>query len=208
MSRRIKVKIKIKKTSTRSKKISKTKPVKAVVSKKKKSAKKDLKKFTNQLVEKMIEKKHQQVEKMPKIVQTSPEERKFCIQKIKETLLEEKKKVEESLSKPTPTLKDVDTHGDEMDKFQGEILITTNSRLKERERERLKKIEIALQKIQMNSFGNCIDCGEEIPEKRLFANPHALICLGCAEIQEIENEKEKIRQQEKQKDRERKLLKT
>jgi DnaK suppressor protein len=37
----------------------------------------------------------------------------------------------------------------------------------------------ALARIDGNSYGQCIDCGHEIPEGRLDARPDAARCVGC-----------------------------
>jgi DnaK suppressor protein len=37
----------------------------------------------------------------------------------------------------------------------------------------------ALARIDQNSYGRCIDCGNEIPEGRLDARPDAARCVGC-----------------------------
>ena len=37
----------------------------------------------------------------------------------------------------------------------------------------------ALSRIDENSYGNCVDCGNEIPEGRLDARPDAARCVGC-----------------------------
>ena len=43
----------------------------------------------------------------------------------------------------------------------------------------LREIESALHRLHTPEFGLCADCGEEIPFKRLQANPLALRCIGC-----------------------------
>jgi len=37
----------------------------------------------------------------------------------------------------------------------------------------------ALTRIDENSYGKCVDCGNEIPEGRLDARPDAARCVGC-----------------------------
>ena len=37
----------------------------------------------------------------------------------------------------------------------------------------------ALSRIDENSYGKCVDCGQEIPEGRLDARPDAARCVGC-----------------------------
>ncbi|CAN0552998.1 unnamed protein product, partial [Laminaria digitata] len=42
-----------------------------------------------------------------------------------------------------------------------------------------EQIKVALKRIEDGSFGICVQCGEEIPEKRLELLPHTPLCTGC-----------------------------
>lgn len=42
-------------------------------------------------------------------------------------------------------------------------------------------IREALKRLQDDEYGDCIECGDEISEKRLNAYPEATNCLRCAE---------------------------
>ena len=46
-------------------------------------------------------------------------------------------------------------------------------------RREVKSIQAALQRIKKGTYGICISCGNEIPEKRLEAVPTALRCMAC-----------------------------
>lgn len=46
---------------------------------------------------------------------------------------------------------------------------------------RQSKLETALGRIDNDEFGNCIDCGEDIPIARLELVPEALKCVRCAD---------------------------
>ena len=37
----------------------------------------------------------------------------------------------------------------------------------------------ALARLDQNTYGQCVDCGQEIPEGRLEARPDAARCVGC-----------------------------
>ena len=52
------------------------------------------------------------------------------------------------------------------------------------ERNTLKLIEEALDRIDEGSFGECINCGDDIQPKRLDAIPWAPHCIRCQELQE------------------------
>ena len=42
-------------------------------------------------------------------------------------------------------------------------------------------IDEALRRLDDGSYGLCEDCGDEIPENRLIANPFAIRCIDCQE---------------------------
>jgi len=46
----------------------------------------------------------------------------------------------------------------------------------------LLKLERALDKIDDPDFGLCMECGEEIPFKRLMIVPGSVLCVECAEV--------------------------
>jgi len=48
-----------------------------------------------------------------------------------------------------------------------------------RETEALTAIDAALKRIQAGSYGQCTDCGIDIPTARLHANPTAARCIDC-----------------------------
>lgn len=48
----------------------------------------------------------------------------------------------------------------------------------------LEKIDTALKKLKENTYGLCDKCKNEIPEKRLKANPSAIFCVACQEGEE------------------------
>jgi RNA polymerase-binding transcription factor DksA len=52
------------------------------------------------------------------------------------------------------------------------------------ENQELKKVEIALQKIDNGQYGTCVSCSEKISASRLKALPHVSSCINC--INELE----------------------
>jgi len=64
-------------------------------------------------------------------------------------------------------------------------------RLKERERNLLKQIDDALDRLAKERYGICEDCGVEIPVQRLKVRPMTTLCVQCKTLQE---EQDKIRQ--------------
>lgn len=73
---------------------------------------------------------------------------------------------------------------DEMDLASTEYLQSFTFRLRGREKTFLKKIDIALGKLDEGSFGVCDECGEGISLKRLEARPETTMCIRCKEEQE------------------------
>jgi DnaK suppressor protein len=49
------------------------------------------------------------------------------------------------------------------------------------DRDKLKLMDAALERLDYDEFGICDDCGETIPRKRLEAIPWAAYCLSCQE---------------------------
>lgn len=75
---------------------------------------------------------------------------------------------------------------DEIDLASSEYLQSLSLRLRDREKTYLKKLDLALQKIDAGDFGVCEQCGEEIQLKRLEARPVTTLCIRCKEDQELE----------------------
>lgn len=115
---------------------------------------------------------------------------KTFLKKMKEKLISERKALLEK-STISQDIDLVDVDGDEVDEIQGKMLIELQKKLTQRKSNKLSQIDIALDKIDLKTYGLCEDCGEAIPEKRLLINPHFLICIGCAEDREIEEKQRK-----------------
>jgi len=69
---------------------------------------------------------------------------------------------------------------------QAELADYTLYHLVENQRLELQLIDLALRKMDMGVFGNCIDCGMEIPYERLEALPFATRCAEDATRRELE----------------------
>ena len=53
--------------------------------------------------------------------------------------------------------------------------------LDERETAELRLLDAALDRIKAGTYGQCIDCGVNIPAARLHAAPQAQRCIACQE---------------------------
>ena len=113
-------------------------------------------------------------------------------QKIKQQLIKEKdelvKKLKENQTEEFRKLKD--DIGDNFDKASQEISMGTMLALSDLDNKKLEDIEIALNKIELGTYGFCEECGDEIPIPRLEYLPFAKYCIDCQE--EIEEEGKKL----------------
>ncbi len=53
--------------------------------------------------------------------------------------------------------------------------------LDEHETAAVRTIDLALKRLEAGVYGDCMDCGDEIPLARLEASPQALRCISCQE---------------------------
>lgn len=68
-----------------------------------------------------------------------------------------------------------------MDALQGQAMAQASQA---RARQQLRRIDAALSRCERGEFGECQDCGEDIPSRRLEVDPAATLCVGCAERRE------------------------
>ncbi len=61
--------------------------------------------------------------------------------------------------------------------------------MRNRDRSVLRQIDEALRRIESGQFGECVDCGDEIQEARLVANPSSTLCIICQSELESENQR-------------------
>ena len=65
-----------------------------------------------------------------------------------------------------------------MDALQGQAMSAETNRRREIE---LQRINAALQRIEENEFGICVNCDEPISEGRLQSDPATPVCIHCAQ---------------------------
>ena len=65
--------------------------------------------------------------------------------------------------------------------------------LTDREKQKLKQIDDALDRIEENLYGLCEECGVKIPKARLKVVPFAKYCVECKEV--IEREEKYTREE-------------
>lgn len=80
----------------------------------------------------------------------------------------------------------VDVDGDESDQVQGDFILSMAYDKNDRVRAKLNRLVEALDKMKVDEYGLCEECGDEIGYKRLCACPETKFCIGCAENAEKE----------------------
>jgi DnaK suppressor protein len=73
---------------------------------------------------------------------------------------------------------------DELDVAAQDNATALAKRLLERQQSYVRRIDIALEKIEEGTYGECEGCGDMISAKRLLARPVAVLCILCKEKQE------------------------
>ncbi len=112
-------------------------------------------------------------------------------QEIKKKLLQQKEILLTEAVDARNSLPDEGVFPELGDQASAEIDKNFMLRLRGRERQLLKKIDEALDKIESGTYGICEVCGEEIDIKRLQARPVTNMCIECKTEQE---EEEKMRE--------------
>jgi DnaK suppressor protein len=67
---------------------------------------------------------------------------------------------------------------------QNDRITRVTSRLNERDQQKIREINIALERIHAGVYGKCKRCGREIGTKRLRALPTTTLCIECAAARE------------------------
>jgi DnaK suppressor protein len=83
-------------------------------------------------------------------------------------------------------LKDSDRDPEYEENAQAELADYTLSSLMEAQRREVMLIDAALRRMDVGVFGECVDCGYEIPLDRLEALPFAIRCEEDATRHELE----------------------
>jgi DnaK suppressor protein len=113
------------------------------------------------------------------------------LDQLKELLEGEKRRILRHLEDISDTsVADLDTpSGDSVDLAALEINQNSLVKVGKRELNHLKKIDVALKKMDDGTYGECESCGEQIGVARLLARPVAQLCIDCKTAQENEERK-------------------
>lgn len=110
---------------------------------------------------------------------------------FKELLLQMKADAQISEEDIANALTQPEHEADELDIASSDSQSALANRLLERKNSYIRRIDVALLKIEEGTYGECEDCGQMIAPKRLMARPMALLCVLCKENQERKEKKEK-----------------
>ena len=91
------------------------------------------------------------------------------------------------------TVSGVSDIGDILDSVSEERTRELDMILTDREKQKLKQIDDALERIEENTYGLCEECGVKIPRARLKVVPFAKYCVECKEV--IEREEKYTREE-------------
>jgi DnaK suppressor protein len=113
------------------------------------------------------------------------------LEQLKALLEDEKRRILRHLEDISDTsVADLDTpSGDSVDIAALEINQNSLVKVGKRELNHLKKIDVALKKMEDGTYGECESCGEQIAVARLMARPVAQLCIDCKTAQENEERK-------------------
>lgn len=109
------------------------------------------------------------------------------LDKFKAILEDKKQKILghlEGISRDSEKSLEESPTGDQADLASLEINQTNLAKIGKREMQLLKKIDLALKKIEDKTYGECESCGEEISVARLEIRPEAQLCIDCKTEQE------------------------
>ncbi len=107
------------------------------------------------------------------------------VEELKKDLVERREKLLEHMRQQIKDPSNVAFEGgDEIDRADLEEERFITFRITGREARLLKKIDYALRKIEMGTFGVCEMCGKPIPFERLKARPVTTMCIECKEYEE------------------------
>jgi len=75
----------------------------------------------------------------------------------------------------------IENAAEDFDRLQQQMNREVAIRNLDRESKLLKEVNAAMKRVEEGSYGTCLRCDEEIPEKRMKAVPWAAYCVPCQE---------------------------
>jgi len=116
---------------------------------------------------------------------------------IRNRLQEEERRVAQNAQTSLQMSRDraTDTGRDSLDQSTSEGMLSTDLRLRDREKKLLAKVQSAIQRLDAGTLDECEDCGDPIGFKRLMARPVTTLCIECKESRE---EQERLQAEDSQ----------
>ena len=96
----------------------------------------------------------------------------------KEELMEEGRRAVSNMQDEPLNLPDPNDRASQEEEF------TISLRARDRERKLIRKIDKALERLNLDEYGYCEACGVEIGLRRLEARPTAELCIDCKHLEE------------------------
>lgn len=117
---------------------------------------------------------------------------------LKDLLEEEKKRILQSMGEKTAQ---ISLHSSEwkdtVDEANENIILSHAARFTNRENLYLKKIMNSLDKVETGTYGQCEECGVNIPFERLRARLTSDYCIDCKEESEARENQSTLSQKRK-----------
>ena len=112
--------------------------------------------------------------------------------RLREALLEAERKLLQNAQTSLQLSRDraTDTGRDSIDLSISEEMLSTDLRLRDREKKLLGKIRGAVSRLEEGTIDECEDCGDPIGFKRLLARPVTTLCIHCKESREEQERRE------------------
>ena len=105
------------------------------------------------------------------------------IAKFEELLSKKREELRNSLSRSQEGRHEAQDFGrDEGDRATASLSKEMTFRQKAQDRGLLLLVEAALSRISQGTFGDCLNCGQEIGANRLTAVPWSRYCITCQEL--------------------------
>lgn len=113
--------------------------------------------------------------------------RKDKLESFKKELLARREALASELRQATADfINDDETYTDSIDQASADADKSLAVQMKNRGRDSLVELNEAIRRIDAGSFGECQECGEDITEARMRANPSTTLCIDCKS--ELESE--------------------
>ena len=106
---------------------------------------------------------------------------------LKEALLSEKERLLKNAKEGLQFSMDrgkLNIGRDSMDESMEEQILSTELRLRDREKYLLNKVDEAIERLEKGTIEECEECGEKISFRRLLARPTTTLCIDCKESKE------------------------